>query len=133
MGNQKITNVPDPTENQDVATKKYVDEHGGVETSIRYEDVIIYGTQGNFTQCDFKLFLPFTCTESTATINNLSLTDLCLIKSDSTRENLTISSSSATIIGGNILRILVIHPPTSLPSYLTARIKLNAGLTVRKI
>ena len=133
MGNQKITNVPDPTAEQDVATKKYVDEHGGVETSITYEDAVIYGTQAHFTQCDFRLFLPFTCTESTATIYNLSLSDLWLIKSDSTRENLEITSSSTTIIGGNILRILITHPATSSPSNLTARVKLSAGLTVRKI
>ena len=37
MGSEKITNVKDPTTDQDAATKKYVDDNGGVSTDTDLE------------------------------------------------------------------------------------------------
>ena len=138
MGNQKITNVPNPTENQDVATKKYVDENSGSVKEITYGQVTLYGYRYTATQCQFRIYLPFSATRENVNFENFSPYNLRVIDSGGTQVSLSITNSVIVLqsASGNIVDIVLSHNANSTLAnkmYLYAKAELEPGFTVRKI
>ena len=138
MGNQKITNVPDPTANQDVATKKYVDENSGSVKEITYGQITLYGFRYTATQCQFRIYLPFSVTAENVNFENFSPYGLKIIDSNGTQVSLTITETIVRVQAGlgNIVDIVLAHSAnTTLANKMNlyAKAELQAGFTVKKI
>ena len=138
MGGNKITSTANPTEETDVATKKYVDENSGSVKEITYGQVTLYGFRYTETQCQFRIYLPFSVTAENVNFENFSPYGLKVVDSNGTQVSLTITQTIVRVQAslGNIVDIVLSHNANSTLANkmnLYAKAELEAGFTVKKI
>jgi len=111
MGTQKITNVVDPTANQEAATKKYVDDQvGGVDTLAELNDTTIT------SPVDAHMLLFDTAVGGGDWVNKAMSGDITILK------------TGATAIGANKITNAMISAHTSTKITITAKGQLNSAI-----